>query len=108
MINLLFGLILWLQPELILGPGALSYADLDSVVARKKWLGTQAFDVLVAPPNCNLLARQGWLITESGVYSMVVVDCAPDKYKPLWDKRGLLVDTNRVDLVGEKAWMVIR
>lgn len=109
MISLLIGLLLLLpQPELIIGPGAISYAPLERVVQNKGWLGTEDFDVLSAPANCNLMARQGWLITSRGVFSTVIVDCQADEHKGQMEARGLLVDTNREDLVGTRGWLIIR
>jgi hypothetical protein len=108
MISLLIGLLLLLPIEQIYGPGAMSYADLDAVVARKGWEGTRDFDVLSAPSNCNLMARQGWLITSKGVFSTVIVDCQADEHKGQMEARGLLVDTNRDDLVGANGWLIVR
>ncbi len=108
MIALLIGLLFYTDFA-IYGPGAVSYAPLEMVVANRGWEGTEAFEVLVAPPNCQLLAKQGWLVTESGVYSAVVVDCAdnPLHIKQFKDRR-LLLDCNRKDLVYEWGWLIIR
>lgn len=109
MISLLIGLLILLpQPELIIGPGALSYADLDAVVQNKGWQGTEAFDVLVAPANCNLMARQGYLVTNRGIFDAVVVDCQADEHAGQMEARGLLVDTNRRDLIGARGWFIVR
>lgn len=91
-----------------MGPGAISYAPLEKVVAYRGWEGTEEFDVLIAPANCNLLAKQGWLISESGVYSFVVVDCESPNHAGQMTKRGLLIDCNRKDLVHQKGWLVFR
>lgn len=101
-------LLFLLLPEQIYGPGYLSYAPLEQVVERRGWEGTEAFDVLLAPSDCNLLAKQGWLITESGIYTFVVVDCEAPEHQGQMDERRLLADVNDWDLVYEKAWFVIR
>jgi len=102
-------LIYLLLPESIYGPGAVSYAPLETVVENRGWEGTEAFDVLVAPPNCNLLAEQGWLIVKGvGIFSVVVVDCAEDEHRELWEERGLLLDANKRELVGKQAWLILK
>lgn len=108
LIALLIGLLLSLPCETIYGPAQLSYGNLQRVVERKGWQGTDHFDVLLAVPDCNLVARQGWLISETGIYSAVIVDCEADDHKGQMAERGLLADTNRDDLTHQWAWVVVR
>lgn len=96
------------EPYQIHGPGAISYAPLEQVVERRGWQGTEAFDVLVAPDDCRLLARWAWLVTESGIYSALVVDCESPEHAGQMTERGLLVDCNRRELVHERGWLVVR
>ncbi len=92
----------------IYGPGAISYAPLEIVVANRGWEGTEAFEVLVAPADCNILAKQGWLITESGVREALVVDCESPEDAGDLKRRGLLLDANRLDLLSEEGWLILR
>lgn len=96
----------------IIGPGALSYAPLEQVAERRTTWGLpadyQQYDVLVAPSNCNLLNKTGWLIAESGIYSFMVVDCEQAKHQGQMAAFGLLADTNRWDIVHEQAWLVFK
>lgn len=96
------------EPYQIHGPGAVSYAPLEQVVERRGWEGTEAFEVLVAPSDCSLLGRWAWLVTESGVYSALVVDCESPEHAGQMADRGLLVDCNRSELVHEQGWLVVR
>ena len=107
MIALLIG-ILFYTDFAIYGPGAVSYAPLEIVVENRGWEGTEEFEVLVAPADCRLLARQGWLVTESGVYSTVVCDCEAPEHKGDLKSRGLLLDANRLDLLSENGWLILR
>ncbi len=107
MIALFIGLLFYTDFT-IYGPGAISYAPLEIVVANRGWEGTEAFEVLVAPPSCDLLARQGWLVTESGIYSAVVCDCESPEDEGDLEARGLLLDANRLDLLSEKGWLILR
>ncbi len=92
----------------IYGPGAVSYAPLEMVVTNRGWQGTEAFEVLVAPADCRLLARQGWLVTESGIRGALVVDCEAPEDEGDLETRGLLLDANRLDLLSENGWLILR
>lgn len=98
----------------VIGPGAVSYAGkgvLERVAERRirnGWGLTQVNNaILVAPADCDYLGSQGWLVTEDDVYNVTVVDCEADVHSGQMRQRGLLVDTNRLDLVHKKAWLVI-
>lgn len=102
MIAILLGLFLFTQERI--HSGYLSYAPLERVVEAKKWQGTDAFDILLATPNCNDVSRWVWVITSKGVESGLVVDCSEEWNPDL----GLVADCNRVDLVHEFAFVVMR
>lgn len=107
MIALLFLSIFELH--VIYGPGAISYAPLEQVVTNRGWQGTEAFDVLLATPDCTHLARWAWLITEDGeILDALIVDCAHPDDKAEMIERGLLADCNRQELVHKKAWLILR
>ena len=107
MIALFLALSLFAQ-ERIYGPGAISYADLDAVVARRHWQGTERFDLLLAPADCNLLGRWVWVIVGGKVLDGLVVDCESPEHAGMMKERGLLFDGNDWDLVGEEAYFVVR
>jgi len=92
----------------VYGPGALSYAPLEIVVENRGWEGTEEFDMLVAPSDCNLLARQGWVITKEKIFNVVVVDCEAPEHKGQLEERGLLLDQNLKEMTSKKAWLIIR
>lgn len=98
----------------IFGPGAISYsAILDDVAERRINAGwglseISGYEVLVAPADCNLLGRSGWLIANGDVYSAIVVDCEQKAHRGQMESRGLLVDASRVGLNHKEAWLVLR
>lgn len=101
---------LWLfdvTPDYEIHSGYLSYANLQAVVERKGWQNTEDF-VLLAPADCGLMAKQGWLITESGIFLAVICDCEALEDAGQMAERRLLADTNRLDLVHEYAFFVVR
>ncbi len=59
------------------------------------------YDVLVAVESCDLLGRDGWLITDE-VRTAIVVDCSQEKH----DMNGIMCDVN-LDDVGS-GWLVLR
>lgn len=102
MIAILLGLMLWANERIY--SGHLSLGNPHTVAISKGWEGVDQFDVLLAMPNCNLVAKWVWVITDKGVESGLVVDCSEE-----WDySRGLVADTNRTDLVHEFVWIVVR
>jgi hypothetical protein len=104
-----YSVVIGLNLEPIYGPAYLSYAPLEQVVEKREWQGTEAFEVLVAPSDCNLLGKWVWLIVEDGqVLSGVVVDCERPEHQGQMDERRLLADVNDWDLVHKKAWLVVR
>lgn len=104
---------LWLDFK-VYGPGALSYAPLEEVAERRvlnNWnlsADYTEYDLLVAPSNCDLLNKNGWLIVRDQILTVKVVDCEQAKHQGQMDAWGLLADTNRKDLVHEQAWLIIR
>lgn len=81
---------------------------MERVVEAKGWQGTQAFDILLATPNCNDVSRWVWVISESGVQSGLIVDCESPQHAGMMTKNRLVADCNRVDLVHEFAFVVMR
>ena len=60
------------------------------------------YEVLVAPADCHLLGKSGWLITPEMTYTAIVVDCAT-----LGESmNGIMADTN-LDSVGS-GWLVLK
>lgn len=66
------------------------------------------YDVLIAPADCGLLGRSGWLIANGDVHSAIVVDCENGDHAGQMAERGLLADANRVGLAHKRAWLVLR
>lgn len=107
--------LLWLDFEII-GPAAISQADegvLEAVAERRIANGwgldsIEGYDTLVAPADCRLLGREGWLIVGGEVIEVVAVDCEADVHAGQMESRGLLVDTNRKELVHLEGWLVLR
>ena len=103
---------------MIVGPGAIGCtyypAALERVAERRYTNGWgldtdwRGYDVLVAPADCSLLGRDGWLITGGEVHTALVVDCSQGKHKEAMMERGLLADVNRPELSRQKAWLVLR
>jgi len=62
--------------------------------------------VLVAPADCALLGRSGWLITPERTYTAFVCDCEKDTDRGQMQARGLMADTS-LDEVG-RGWLVLR
>ena len=101
----------------VLGPGVLAPADpgvLEEVAHRRTTYGWQlskdyqAYDVLVAPADCRLLDRAGWLWTGDGRYTALVVDCESRHHRGQMDRRGLLADVNCRELGHKRGWLVLR
>ena len=99
---------------LIIGPGALSYAPLDEIAERRvknDWGLTdnyKAYDVLVAPSDCRLLNRTGWLIVDGKILTIKVADCEQAEHQGQMKERGLLADTNKKELISKQGWLIIR
>lgn len=100
----------------IIGPGTISYAGpgvLESVEIRRaanRW-GLQevsGYEILIAPANCNLLGREGWLIVEGKIYPVIVVDCEADIHAGMMKDRGLLVDINKEYLAHKTGWAILK
>lgn len=104
------------DPYSVYGPGTISYADpgvLEAVADRRiqaGWGLTELgdYDTLVAPADCALLGRSGWLIADGQVLSVLVVDCENGNHRGQMESRGLLLDVNRLDLAHHKGWLVLR
>lgn len=50
----------------------------------------RSYDVLVAVEDCRLLERTGWLITDRGIHTCIVVDCSQEAHS----MNGIMADTN--------------
>lgn len=116
MIALLLALVLTSQ-VVVIGPGHLSYAGegtLERVAERRLkngWGVTQdwrAYTALVAPADCGLIGRSGWLVTGGNAMPALVVDCEQDAHSGQMAERGLLADTNREEMAHRRAWLVLR
>lgn len=102
----------------VLGPGVLSGADpgvLERVAERRlrngwglEQVDPAGFDVLVAPPDCALLGRDGWLSVGGRVHRVLVVDCEARHHRGQMARRGLLADVNRPELVHRKGLVILR
>lgn len=65
-----------------------------------------SYDALVAPPQCELLGYDGWLVVDGKVFKILIVDCGgPDN---TMIENGLLADINKPELVHKRGWMVLR
>lgn len=105
MIALIYALILLLPVERIY-PATFAPTDkLTEVVDNRGWQDTGQFDVLLGMPDCNLLARWAWVITQDGVKSGLVVDCSKDEHRAQMVEDGV-IDVSRG--VSGKGWVVIR
>lgn len=114
----LFALLALSSQLTILGPGAISPADpgvLERVAERRLrngWgltdVNLQDYNALVAPADCDLLGRRGWLVAGKRVVSALVVDCEADVHRGQMDERGLLLDTNRQDLAHLEGLLILR
>lgn len=108
--------LLTLEPFSVYGPGAISAADpgvLEAVADRRINAGwgldsIDGYDLLIAPADCALLGRSGWLITNGNVYSSIVVDCQADVHAGIMESRGLLLDANRRELAHKQGWLVLK
>lgn len=110
----MLGLILASRIQVI-GPGAISYAGanvLEGVATRRYDNGWGLYTsnlrrTLLAAEDCSLLGYNAWLIVEGHFIGGTIVDCEADVHAGEMKQRGLLVDTNRVDLVHKEAWLVV-
>lgn len=93
------------------GPGAFSYTPVLKQVAEtriKYGYGLESiegYEILVAPSDCRLLGKSGWLIADK-VYSIIIVDCEQQKHAGQMEARGILADVSKPDL--GRGWLVIR
>lgn len=99
----------------VYGPGAISYTPILERVAERRVLNEwgltddwRGFDVLVAPSDCRLLGRSGWLIANGDVHSAIVVDCEQQAHRGQMAERGLLADASRRGLNHQRAWLILR
>lgn len=116
MIAALLGLLL-ASSVTIVGPGHLSYAGdgtLEAVAerrARNGWGVTgdwQAYDILAAPADCQLLDRSGWLIAGGRMMTVKIVDCENGNHRGDMAEKRLLADVNREELAHQRGWLVLR
>lgn len=105
------------EPFTVYGPGFISIADpgvLEYVAQRRVQAGWNltgdwtAYDVLVAPSDCQLLDRDGWLIVDGKILTAKVTDCENGDHAGQMAERGLLLDTNRLDLAHKEGWLILR
>lgn len=101
----------------IVGPGAISYAGegvLEAVAERRTrngWGMTgdyTAYDVLVAPSDCKLLDRAGWLMVDGKILTVKVADCEANVHKGMMESRGLLADANLEELTHLEGWLFLK
>lgn len=105
-----------LDPFDVYGPGFISYADpgvLERVAERRIQAGWNltgdwtAYDVLVAPSDCQLLDRDGWLIVDGEILTIKIVDCAQKKHRQEMIDNGLLADVNMIELAHKNGWLIL-
>jgi len=95
-------------------PGAIAYTPALEIVAERRstngWgLGDYAgYEVLIAPADCSLLGRSGWLIANDDVYSAIVVDCSQQEHKQAMIDNGLLADVSMKSLSHKQGWIVLK
>ena len=114
------GLSLWLailEPFTIIGPGSISLASpgvLEAVAQRRIAYGWGLSSIpedtiLVAPADCNLLGRRGWLVAGGEVLKALVVDCQADVHEGEMEGRGLLLDVNGPEGLDHKdGWLILQ
>jgi len=87
-------------------PGVLERVANRRIVWDSTFEEWRRYEVLVAPADCSLLGKSGWLITPRMTYSAIVVDCEADVHRDQMNERGLMADTS-LDEVGQ-GWLVLR
>lgn len=103
-----------LSAFIIIGSGALAYTPRLEEVAERRirndWglESTQGYDLLIAPADCKLLGRRGWLFVGDKVYTVVVVDCSQEKHRRAMIDSGILADVNRPELSHRQGWLILR
>lgn len=96
----------------VYGPGAFSYTSvLEEVSERRIKYGyglsdIEGYDILVAPSDCSLLGKDGWIISAQGIHSMIAVDCESDIHKGTMQTNGILADVNTKEL--KKGWLIFK
>lgn len=81
--------------------GILGYSESIDQVAQRRYEAEwgeladdpKGFDVLLGVKDCELLGRKGWVLTENGFYSALIVDCNQPNH--IWP-RNYLGDVNRL------------
>lgn len=100
----------------VIGPAHLSYAGdgtLEAVAQRRLdngWNLThdwRDYPVLVAPADCDLLDRTGWLVVGGQVTRALVVDCESDIDRGTLQRQKLLADVNLRHLTHQKGLLVL-
>lgn len=86
---------------------------LEAVAARRIKAGwglesVEGYDLLIAPADCELLGKTGWLFVEDKVYRVISVDCEQSAHQGQMDYRGLLLDQPLKELVHKDGWLVLR
>lgn len=99
----------------IIGPGAISYAGdgvLERVAERRVANGwgvshIEPGDILVAPADCGMLGKRGYLVTQGKVIPATVVDCEADVHSGRMKQDGLLLDSNQEELTHSTGWLIL-
>lgn len=108
--------LLTLEPFSVYGPGFISSADpgvLEAVAERRINAGwgldsIDGYDLLIAPADCELLGRSGWLITNGNVYLTIVVDCSQERHRQEMIDNGILADVNDERLNHLEGWLILK
>lgn len=97
------------------GPGVISYTPILERVAERRVINEwgltadwRGFEVLVAPADCGLLGRSGWLIVGDRILRALVVDCEQKAHRGQMAARGLLADGSLEGLNHQAGWLVLR
>lgn len=102
----------------VVGPGTVSYASpgvLEQVAERRiknGWgipdhINLSDYEVLGATIDCTELGRNGYIVTDKTVKSILIVDCENSDHKGQMAKRQLVVDVNDKSLVHETAYLIL-
>jgi hypothetical protein len=101
----------------IIGPGAISYAGpgtLERVAERRLkngWGLTEDwrnYPALVAPADCALLGRSGWLVVEGTTTEVLAVDCEQAAHQGQMAARGIIADVSVEELARQQGWLVLK
>ena len=97
----------------IIGPGTLAHSNVLEQVAQTRiryGFGLDSLEpgaVLVAPADCKLLNRRGWLIAGGTIYRAQVVDCENGKHRGQMKRTNLLADVSIKELSHKEGWLIL-